>query len=681
MATDGSDTDGSDTTGDPAPAPAPDPSSNPAPDIGGDLGAGSGIDPGAHAGRVPEGLLEFVHGPSLDGRARAWLAKAVPPDCVEYPDGLTARERQALTYARLRRAGRAAPPAAALLEDPAALCALLERAATADPALFHVMLLHYTLALAPILRFGAEQEGPRAERAALESMETFGTLLMTEVGRSNSHLSPRTVARHDPSGGGFVLTTPDAAAAKFPTNTAHPQVPKTAAVYATLVHGGVERGVFVFVVPLRDGGGAVADGVRVVAAPETSGLPVDYAAVLLEDLRVPYESWLRDGARIDAAGAFHDPAGSAAARLTRSMGIAPPVWRAVISASAAVCRASAGVLLAHSAGRGTLGRLAPRRLLTDYRNQQEAMLGALASAYALTAVAGHVTSRRAAPGPGPEPTPGPAAAGPGTAGAGAGQGAAWAPWSAVDRDLALLKAATTAQAQETVSLCRVHSGAPGFAAVERLNAYRGLTHAYTSAGGDNQLILYDTARAMAGLDGYAPPDAPPDGGAGPPDGGDLESPRVWLFVAREAERRMRDRLAGRVEAALRAGGDPFAAWNDNLVLAARTATACADRMILEIVAAAVQSGPAVLRPVLGLHALNWLDRRAGELLNEGVVAPGVLDEVWALRRRACEALAPRAAELVAAFELPAAVTAPPASFTGSCPGSGSGSSGGRVTEV
>ncbi|MFD0534152.1 hypothetical protein ACFQY7_10660 [Actinomadura luteofluorescens] len=50
------------------------------------------------------------------------------------------------------------------------------------------------------------------------------------------------------------------------------------------------------------------------------------------------------------------------------------------------------MLLAHSAGRTTLGRLAPRRPLTDYRNQQEAVLGALASAYALTAVAAHVTT-------------------------------------------------------------------------------------------------------------------------------------------------------------------------------------------------------------------------------------------------------------------------------------------------
>ncbi|QKG19249.1 acyl-CoA dehydrogenase [Actinomadura verrucosospora] len=599
---------------------------------------------GMSMGTSPDGdLAGFVRGASPGPKLRERLDDAVPEEFFTYPDGLTARDHQALTYARLRRAGLAAPPGSELLDDPPALCALLERAAIADPALFHVMMLHYTLALGPIVRFGGGQDGPSAAREALESMDSFGALLMTEVGRSNSHLSPRTIARHDPATGGFVLHTPDVQAAKFPTSTAHPDLPKTACVYATLVHGGEERGVFVFAVPVRGPDGSVPPGVRVVPAPETTGLQVDYAAVLLEDLHVPYEAWLRDGASIDAAGAFHDPAGSPAARLTRSMGIAPAVWRSVISACAAITRASAGMLLAHSAGRSTLGRLAPRRPLTDYRNQQEAVLGALASAYALTAVAAHVKGRRTAadvPAGGPD--------------------TAWAPWSAVDRDLALLKAASTVTAQETVSMCRVHSGAPGFAAVERLNAYRGLTHAYMNAGGDNELILYDTARAMADLDRYTPPDE----AAGPPDGGDLDSPRVPLFLAREAERRMRDRLAGRIRAAAGAGADPFTAWNDNLVLAARTATACADRVTLEICDAAAQAGPAALRPVLHLHALNWMARRADGLLDEGVVPPGWLQDVHAARRRVCDELAPRAAELAAAFELPPVITAPTTFLTG-----------------
>ncbi|KAB2349058.1 acyl-CoA dehydrogenase [Actinomadura rudentiformis] len=594
-------------------------------------------------------LLRLVRGAGLTAKTRSRLEEAVPGEFFGYPDGLTIRDRHALTYDRLRRAGLAAPPAPELLDDPPALCALLERAAMADPGLFHVMLLHYTLALGPILLFGSEQEGLRAARDSLESMESFGALLMTEVGRSNSHLAPRTLARYDAATREFVLTTPDDEAVKFPTNTAHPDIPKIGAVYATVEHGGRERGVFVFAVPVRGPGGAVPAGVEIVPAPDTTGLMVDYAAVRLSGLRVPYEAWLRDGATIGPDGQFHDPLGDPAARLTRSMSIGPPVWRAVISMSAAITRSAAGILHAHAADRVTLGRLAPLRPLTDYRNVREAVLESLASAYALTVVAAHVKQPRDG------------------AGQAGGPATAWAPWSAVDRDLALLKAATTMEAQETVSRCRVLSGAPGFAATDRLNGYRGLAHAYMNAGGDNELILFDTARAMADLDRYEPPVV----AGAVPDGGDLSSPRVWVHLARDCELRLQRRLAGRVAAARADGRDGFEAWNDNLSLAVRTATACADRTMLEILAAACEPEPGsepasaagaagTLRPLLGLHALGWLERRAGVLLDEGVAEPGLLERVWERRGALCDELAGDAAALAAAFELPSEVTAPTA---------------------
>src|SRR5690606_12421844 len=112
---------------------------------------------------------------------------------------------------------------------------------------------------------------------------------------------------------------------------------------------------------------------------------------------------------------------------------------------------------------------------------------------------------------------------------------------------------------------------------------------------------------------------------GPPDDGDLNSPQVWLFLIGDTERRMRDRLAARVHDARRRGEDAFTAWNANLVLAARTAQTFADRIVLEICAAALDStAPPLLAPVLRLHALNVLDRRAADLLNEGVAPPGIL---------------------------------------------------------
>ncbi len=148
------------------------------------------------------GLAAFVRGASLDAKTRARLEEAVPEEFFTYPGGLTAREHQALTYDRLRRSRSRRAPGRGAAGRPAALCALLDRAAIADPALFHVMLLHYTLALGPILRFLSARTAPArtvpggARVAGVDGLG--GVLLMTEVGRSNSHLSPRTIASHDP---------------------------------------------------------------------------------------------------------------------------------------------------------------------------------------------------------------------------------------------------------------------------------------------------------------------------------------------------------------------------------------------------------------------------------------------------------------------------------------------------
>ncbi|MEU6040416.1 acyl-CoA dehydrogenase [Actinomadura sp. NPDC047616] len=131
-------------------------------------------------------------------------------------------------------------------------------------------------------------------------------------------------------------------------------------------------------------------------------------------------------------------------------------------------------------------------------------------------------------------------------------------------------------------------------------------------------------------------------------------------LARSLERASRERLAARVRAARRDGADAFTAWNDNLALAARTATACADRVLLEIAAEACASDPAVA-PLLRLYALRWAERRAGALLNKGVAAAGLLDRVEELRRRVCDEVMPRAAEYAQALDLPAEITAP-ASF-------------------
>ncbi|MBF6469872.1 hypothetical protein IU427_32625 [Nocardia beijingensis] len=556
-------------------------------------------------------LIDFVRG-GLDNSRHEQVCCAIPAEFFEYPDDLAPSARHELTYRRLRRAGLTAPAAGELLADPPLLCALLERAAVADPALFHLMLLHYTLVLAPIVHFG--DTNTAAIQRELTAMQSFGVVAMTEAGRSNSHLAPATIARFEPQSRNFVLSTPTPAAKKFPTTAGHPGTPKTAVVYAQLVVGDQRCGVFIFVVPLRDESGATTEGVRIVPAPNGHALPIDCAAIEFNELRLPYSAWLAAGARITPDGTFHDP--NPRARLSLSMYAAPTVWRAVISASAAISRAAGVVLLRHSVNRVTMGKLAPGYPLLGMRNQQDAVLTALSRAYALTAMANHVKHRSTV-----DNAPAP--------------NSAWTPWAAVDVTLPLLKSAATTTAEETVALCRLHCGAAGFTATDQLNGYRSLLHGYRTAAGDNQLINYDTARAMVEESGYQPPAE---------DDGPFElSFDGCLRAARNLERRLQRRLTERIAAL-----DPFTAWNANFRLAEHTATAFADRAMLEILEREQPS----LHPLWHWLGLDWAERRAVLLLDQAATSGPLLDQIEKLRTDLREQLMPRAAELAAACELP-----------------------------
>lgn len=588
----------------------------------------------------------------------ALIREAIPEAWHVRPAELTASGQHRLTYARIREAHRTLPRISELLADPWAYCAVLERAAVIDPWLFHPLLLHYTLTTAPVLRFGDPQR-TSGLLDALESLSVTGCAAMTEASRSNSHLELRTTATHDPARGGFVLHTPDASAVKKPVMAAHAGGGKLAAVYARLVVGGADCGVFVFAVPLRGADGRAVPGVRIQPMVENSLLTADFSTVAFDHVRLPAESWLDDGARIED-GVFHDPAGDVAARLRRTMSIGPGVWRGISAMAAAVSRSAAVMALRYSMQHTTTGRLAPELPLIGYRTQRNAVFTALATAWAATVAAEHAKGRRDAA------RTGGSTGSDGSAGTASSAGATWAPWSSVDQELALVKVITTELADRVLDRCRRHCGSSGTLETDHLNRYRGLIQGYATAGGDNQLILLDTGRALAEAPERSPLRTP--AGASPAEAGlALESCRE---LARVAESLLQRRLRGRVVDSLRRGEDRFTAWNRELELTLDTATAACDRLLLDLAAAALgraagpdtvfgedalfgEDTPAVLGALATVFALDWAERRCGLLSDLGLLSPGELGRIRAAREVGCDVLLPHAERLAAAYGPPA----------------------------
>lgn len=566
---------------------------------------------------------------------REALAELYRHEVFRPREGLDYRQRCALTYDRLRVLGQRLPPGSALLRDPARLHTALEWAAVADPPLFLALTLHVCLSLGAIVEFGGERAAHHVRE--LDRMASFGALLVTEAGRGNSHLGIRTEAEYDPASGQFALRTPDEAARKFMPNVALPGVPKTGVVYARLLAGGRDHGVFPFVAPIRTADG-LPEGVRVTALPEAPLLPLDYALIEFDGLRLPRTALLADDARFDADGGLVDPLGDPARRLRRSLAVRHDAWVASAAALAAVARASAVNAVRHARERVTVSPFTAERAVLDHRAHQRPLFGALAACYALTRLVDRVKATRGRPaGDRPPETD-----------------TAWTPGPGLDRTCGLVKAVASRVAERVATECGLRCGAHGMFTPGRWVEYRGLAHMLGPAAGDGYLIVLEAARGMAAGEHYAPP--PPDDDE---DSGDLLDPAVWLRLSRARERLLHERLVARP-----AGRDGFEGWNDRSLPGREFVDAHVERLMLEaVLAPPADALPAaavdLTRALSALHALHHVARHSGFHLRAGLLTPDQAGRLDAFDSGLCDRVAAGLDQLPAVLDVPAELLAHP----------------------
>ncbi|WP_422646833.1 acyl-CoA dehydrogenase [Actinoalloteichus caeruleus] len=536
-----------------------------------------------------------------DPEFRALLVALSQHEVFHDRPGLDHQRRCALTYDRLRVVGEHLPPGSELLARSRRLFMALEWAAVTDPPLFLALTLHVCLSLGAVVEFG----GDRARRHVrdLDEMRAFGALLVTEVGRGNSHLGIRTVADHDPATGGFVLTTPDETARKFMPNVGLPGVPKTGVVYARLRGGGRDHGVFPFVAPIRTAEGT-PEGVHVVPLPEAPLLPLDYALIQFDALRLPRDALLSDDAHLDDAGVPQDPLGGGQRRLRRSLDIRHGAWVASAAALAAVTRASVVNALRHNRHRTTASPLTVERPVLDHRAHRRPLALALADSYALTRLVDRVKTAWSGGARADADDP------------------AWRPGPGLNRTCGLVKATASALAARVIGECGLRCGAHGMFRPGRWVEYQGLAHMLGPAAGDGYLITLEAARALAGGDHYAPP--PAQGPTGPPT-----TPTSWTALVAARERSLHERLTSELGVARRHGQSGFDAWNDRSPLGVDLAEAHAATLLVESALAppdrSVPARAARLAATLGaLHASKVLLRHADFYLTEGLLTPEAL---------------------------------------------------------
>jgi acyl-CoA oxidase len=620
---------------------------------------------------VPEGggfeasamqrLLDGEHG-ALRAQLRERLCS---PDFARHPGSPRDDYReQVLSWCRtLATEGRGAlpyPREVGGADDPAAAIATFETLGEHDLSLVVKYGVQFGLFGGAILHLGTERHHQRY-LPRVGTLELPGCFALTELGHGSDARGIRTRAVYDPGDQRFVITTPDDDARKdYIGNAArHGQL---AVVFAQLEVGGEEQGVHAFVVPIRDEHGRALPGVRIEDCGEKIGLNgVDNGRLWFDHVRVPWDALLDRYGRVSVDGVYSSPLAAPSTRFFTMLSTLVQGRISVGLSGLSAARSALTIAVRYGDRRRQFGPSRGEETpLLDYLTHQRRLLIPVATTYALQfalreLVGDYLTVLRS-----PDATP--------------------RQRMQLETVAAGLKATATWHATATIQGCREACGGAGYLWENRFGALRADTDIFTTFEGDNTVLLQlvtktlltdykqqfedmDLPKAVRYVVGQALTAVVPTPGSRRSDEAHLRDRAFQLDAFRSREQLRLEQLARRLRRTLKDGADPHAAFVRHQHRIVQTATAHAERVVLERFAAAIEHCPdPSLVPVLSLlcdlYALSSLERDRGWYLEQGLFAAAKSRAIVGQVDRLCRELRPHALELVAAWGIPDALLAP-----------------------
>jgi acyl-CoA oxidase len=574
------------------------------------------------------GARELLYPLSPGARRFREQVKATLQDALfTTPPGLNAEAQAKLSYERFRFLRRTLELRASdVRDDPGRLMTVFDLVGTVDGTLFTVMSIHYSLCVGSILRHGAGVAELRPYLDELDTLESIGTFLATELGYGNNVVSLRTRADYDPELDEVILHTPAVEGAKFMPNTGLAGVPKLGVVMARLFVRGRDEGVFPIVLRLSNVHGACA-GVAIRNIGDKPAYFLDNALTTFDHVRVPRACVLTGESSELSPRGFSSRVPSRRERFLQSLEQVQFGRLGLSGATASLSGASAFIAIKYAEQRLTFAPGHNDVKVMDYGNHQRDLLTALAYAYASRLMVNAARDECK---------------------------------SGVTHDHAFrvsgaTKAHVTYAAQRCILTCRERCGAAGLFEHNRMAAYACLYPGTITAEGDNHIVLLKIARQMLLGRSYAQP--APNAQAYL---GSLQEPGRLRALLSLRERLLLRELRSGMASALR-GRRSFDTWNEHVTLALEVASAHASRLAFDVFGAAVsalEGGDPVLDLAM-LYGLSELSPHLGFYLAEGLITREEVRGHRALVHALCQRLRPHALGLAEAFDIPNSVLRAP----------------------
>ncbi|MFK0264032.1 acyl-CoA dehydrogenase [Streptomyces angustmyceticus] len=555
----------------------------------------------------------------FDDLHRRW-ANLFRRDVFRYRDGLSPSERSELAYERLRVVNEEIENVEDLVAATDQLIALHEWLGVVDGTLTTLATIHYNLFLGSLLRLDPRRT---VDRLPFTRLRQYGTVLITELDYGNNAAELRTTATLQPESGTFVLHTPSRGAQKFMPNTGSAGGPKSGLVAARLIVRDEDCGVFLFLVPLRDGQGPLP-GVRVRPLSRMPGSAVDHAITSFDRVVLPRTALLAgEHAVLTTEGAFRSTLGSRRRRFLRSIERVTTGKLCLSAAALAGARACLTIAVRYAHRRHTFAPASRSGVpVFAYRCHQTRLLGAVARAYAATSLLREATRSCA----GPDAT------------------------ESADAEVlvAAAKGWITWQTRGIVIECRERCGAQGLLSANRIVDLLTPIEGAITAEGDNLVVWMKAGADMLVGRGYTPPPAPAV------RTGALTDCALLLDLLVRYELRCLEYARSRL-------GEPSAdsmdRWNHAVNPALELVDAYATRRAAQALRAAADrvgddATRSLLTQVFQLFVLQHLAPRAGVLLADGHLTAEAVRDLAPAVDRVSAGLAPHALTLVEAFAVP-----------------------------
>ncbi|WP_327695422.1 acyl-CoA dehydrogenase family protein [Streptomyces sp. NBC_00459] len=556
-------------------------------------------------------------GDEVHGRWR----RAASEELFRHRPGLGTRERQQLTYRRLRALNRHVPSPEHFVNDPRGLAALHEWICPMDGPTVTVATIHYNLFLGSVVD---DQVSPPRDLTDFTTMSRIGTFLVTERAHGNDVPALETVARYDRERDEFVLHTPHPGAQKYMPNTSTAGGPKTAVVAARLIVDDEDLGAFLFLTPLSDEYGTLP-GITVTLLPERVGASVDHCATNFDNVRLPRTALVQGAhGQLLPDGSLASSVASTRKRFFHAISRVTGGKLCMSACALGAARTALAIAVRYSYTRHISGPVAGQRVpLAAHRSHHTRLLDHTATAYAMTFLHRAATER-------------------------------WVTHTpedrvAAERLVAVSKGWITWRAREIAIESRERCGARGLFPVNGIATMAGDIDGTITAEGDNMAIWCNAGAGMIfGLEVAEEP-ARPTGDEPLTDLGLLRralatAERYWHLAARRDLGRDND-------------GDALSRWNDasdaalNLV-EAYTVGQAADALLAACDSVSDPITHSVLEDLSALFLLRQVSARSGLLLAEQALTADQVRALPETLHALTTRLAPHLSTLTQAFDVP-----------------------------